>query len=100
MSARCVSWGQRYDHAEWVVGTVLDVAADPALQKRYDLATMTANVAQVFLDDDEWLSTLRAIHACLRKDGHLAFEARSSGAVDHLCARSNQRNSSEGSFRR
>ena len=64
------------DRVEWIVGTVLDVAQGPAHRNYYDLATMTANVAQVFLDDEEWLSTLRAIHACLRPGGHLAFETR------------------------
>ncbi len=64
------------DHAEWIVGTILDVTALPKWHGHFDLATMTANVAQVFLDDQEWLSTLRAIHACLRGGGHLAFETR------------------------
>ena len=37
---------------------------------------MTGNVAQVFLDDDEWVATLRSIHRALRRGGHLAFESR------------------------
>lgn len=41
-----------------------------------DLAVMTGNVAQVFLNDDDWLSTLRHLHAGLRPGGHLAFESR------------------------
>jgi len=41
-----------------------------------DLAIMTGNVAQVFLDDAAWAATLRAIHAALRPGGHLAFESR------------------------
>lgn len=41
-----------------------------------DLALMTGNVAQVFLEDMEWAATLRAIHAALRPGGHLAFESR------------------------
>ena len=41
-----------------------------------DLVLMTSNVAQVFLDDSVWLSTLDAIHAALRPGGHLAFESR------------------------
>ncbi|KGM08834.1 class I SAM-dependent methyltransferase [Cellulomonas bogoriensis] len=60
----------------WVWGTAPDVAADPGLRGRHDLATMTANVAQVFVDDDAWLATLRAIHTCLRPGGRLAFETR------------------------
>lgn len=64
------------DRVEWVVGTAPDVAADPARRHRYDLATMSANVAQVFLGDMEWLATLRAVRDCLRSGGHLAFETR------------------------
>lgn len=60
----------------WVVGTAPDVAADPAHRQRFDLATMTANVAQVFLGDADWAKTLRAIHTCLRPGGWLAFETR------------------------
>jgi len=41
-----------------------------------DLATMTGNVAQVFLDDDGWAATLRGIRGALRDGGHLVFETR------------------------
>lgn len=41
-----------------------------------DLATMTGNTAQVFLTDDEWLATLRGVHAALRPSGYLVFEVR------------------------
>jgi hypothetical protein len=41
-----------------------------------DVATMTANVAQVFLSDDEWSATLAAIHERLTVQGHLVFETR------------------------
>ncbi|QFG70397.1 class I SAM-dependent methyltransferase [Ornithinimicrobium pratense] len=41
-----------------------------------DLAVMTGNVAQVFLTDEEWLGTLRAIHDVLVPGGHLVFETR------------------------
>ena len=60
----------------WLVGTAPDAAADPANHQRFDLATMTANVAQVFLTDADWIRTLRAIHTCLRPGGLLAFETR------------------------
>jgi len=66
----------RAGQVDWVVGTVADVSADPDHREHYDLATMSANVAQVFLEDDEWLATLRAIRSCLRAGGHLAFETR------------------------
>lgn len=64
------------DRVEWVVGTADMLAVDPAYAARFDLATMTANVAQVFLTDADWLATLRAIRDCLRPGGHLAFETR------------------------
>ncbi|GAB3556632.1 class I SAM-dependent methyltransferase [Spelaeicoccus albus] len=64
------------DKVDWVVGIALDVAAVATYQGRFDLATMTANVAQVFLGDDEWHSNLKAIRSCLRPGGHLAFESR------------------------
>lgn len=66
----------RADRVEWVVGTMTEVVEDLRLRERYDLATMTANVAQVFLDDADWAATLRAIRACLRPGAHLAFETR------------------------
>ena len=37
---------------------------------------MTGNVAQVFVTDDEWMSTLRATFAALRPGGHVVFEVR------------------------
>ena len=60
----------------WMVGTAPDAAAEPANHQRFDLATMTANVAQVFLSDADWIRTLRSIHTCLRPGGRLAFETR------------------------
>jgi SAM-dependent methyltransferase len=55
----------------WVHG---DATSLPELQ--VDLATMTGNVAQVILTDEDWSATLRGIHAALRPGGHLAFEVR------------------------
>ena len=66
--ARAKPGGRR---VRWVHG---DVTSLPELQ--VDLATMTANVGQVFLTDEEWSATLRGIHAALRPAGHLAFEVR------------------------
>jgi SAM-dependent methyltransferase len=43
------------DRVRWLVG---DAVSLPPLQ--VDLVTMTGNVAQVFLGDEEWTSTLRA----------------------------------------
>jgi SAM-dependent methyltransferase len=56
---------------QWIVG---DAGAIPAMN--VDLATMTGNVAQVFLHDAQWKSTLRAIGGALRTGGVLAFEVR------------------------
>lgn len=41
-----------------------------------DLVTMTGNVAQVFVADDEWATVLGAAHAVIRPGGHLVFESR------------------------
>ena len=59
------------ERVRWLVG---DAERLPALQ--VDLLTMTANVAQVFITDDEWMSTLRATSAALRPGGYLVFEVR------------------------
>ncbi|MGW4460767.1 class I SAM-dependent methyltransferase [Micromonospora sp. NPDC004704] len=59
------------DRVRWVHGYATDL---PPLQ--VDLATMTANVAQVFLTDDDWGSTLLAAYAALRPGGRLVFETR------------------------
>ena len=55
----------------WIHG---DATAVPPLGA--DLAVMTGNVAQVFLTDEDWSRTLRAIGATLRPGGYLAFETR------------------------
>jgi SAM-dependent methyltransferase len=50
--------------------------ATSLLELQVDLATMTANVGQVFLTDEEWSATLCGIHGALRPGGHLVFEVR------------------------
>ncbi len=40
------------------------------------LATMTGNVAQVFVTDEEWAAALRAVRRALRPGGRLVFETR------------------------
>jgi SAM-dependent methyltransferase len=51
-----------------------DATGLPELQ--VDLATMTANVAHVFLTGEDWAATLSGVHAALRPGGHLVFEVR------------------------
>ncbi|GIG34966.1 class I SAM-dependent methyltransferase [Cellulomonas pakistanensis] len=41
-----------------------------------DLATMTGNVAQVFLGDADWSAALRGIRGALAPGGHLVLETR------------------------
>ena len=55
----------------WIEG---DARAVPPLQA--DMATMTGNVAQVFLTDGDWRSTLEAVRDRLRPGGRLVFETR------------------------
>ena len=40
-----------------------------------DLATMTGNVSNVFLTQQEWLATLGGVRAALRPGGYLVFES-------------------------
>ncbi|MEO3747260.1 class I SAM-dependent methyltransferase [Plantactinospora sp. B5E13] len=55
----------------WIHG---DATTLPALDA--DLATMTGNVAQVFLTDNDWTQALHGVHDALRPNGHLVFESR------------------------
>ncbi|HKE77294.1 MAG TPA: methyltransferase domain-containing protein [Acidimicrobiales bacterium] len=59
------------ERVRWLHGVAPDL---PPLQ--VDLATMTGNVAQVFLDDRDWADTLTAAHRSLRPGGWLVFESR------------------------
>jgi SAM-dependent methyltransferase len=59
------------DLVRWIQG---EAAALPPLQ--VDLATMTGNVAQVFLTDQEWASVLGCARSAVRPGGHLVFETR------------------------
>lgn len=59
------------DRVRWIHG---DATTLPPLQ--VDLATMTGNVAQVFLTDAAWSATLAGVRAALRPGGLLVFETR------------------------
>jgi SAM-dependent methyltransferase len=59
------------ERVRWVDGDASDL---PPLQ--VDLVTMTGNVAQVFVTDAAWTTTLRAARAALRPSGWLVFETR------------------------
>ncbi len=59
------------DQVSWIHGYAADL---PDLQ--VDLATMTANVAQAIVADEDWGSTLRAAFTRLRPGGRLIFETR------------------------
>ena len=63
------------DRVTWIHGTVSNL---PSLT--VDLATMTANVAQVFLTDEGWKETLLTVRAVLRPGGRLVFETRNPKA--------------------
>ncbi|SDG09367.1 Ubiquinone/menaquinone biosynthesis C-methylase UbiE [Blastococcus aurantiacus] len=59
------------ERVRWVHG---EASSLPPVQ--VDLVTMTANVAQVFLDDGAWAATLGATRAALRPGGRLVFGSR------------------------
>lgn len=59
------------EQVRWIAG---EAPALPSLQ--VDLVTMTGNVAQVFLTDEEWATTLQVARAALRPSGWLVFETR------------------------
>lgn len=59
------------ERVRWLVG---DATTLPAL--RADLVTMTGNVAQVFVDDQNWDETLRSVRSVLTPGGVFVFEVR------------------------
>ena len=62
------------DRVRWLHGGVTALSALPELEA--DLATMTGNVAQVFVTGQEWAATLAAVRQALRPGGRLVFESR------------------------
>ncbi|MDR5749997.1 MULTISPECIES: class I SAM-dependent methyltransferase [unclassified Caballeronia] len=64
------------DEVTWIEGDARALAfAGPM-----DLVLMTSHVAQVFLDDDVLLDTLRAARYALRNGGRIAFDSRDPAA--------------------
>lgn len=61
----------RADKLRWIEAAATDLP--PVC---VDLVTMTGNVAQVFLTDDEWIAALRTARDALVPGGHLVFETR------------------------
>lgn len=59
------------DRVRWLHA---DATAVPPLGA--DLVTMTANVAQVFVSDQEWATVLLAVREAMRPGGRLVFESR------------------------
>jgi len=59
------------DRVRWITGTAAQLQGLHA-----DLITMTGNVAQVFVTDEEWMDTLRACRDALSPSGRLIFEVR------------------------
>jgi ubiquinone/menaquinone biosynthesis C-methylase UbiE len=59
------------DRVTWQLGDATTLPSTIA-----DAVTMTGNVAQVFVRDEEWSAALGGILRVLRGDGHLVFETR------------------------
>lgn len=64
--------------AERVQWIQTEATAIPAMSA--DVATMTGNVAQVFLDDDEWSRVVSSARHALRRGGLFVFETREPSA--------------------
>lgn len=59
------------DRVRWHLGSA--TALPPA---QVDLVAMTGNVAQVFLEDRDWMAALAAVRDVLQPSGRLVFEVR------------------------
>jgi SAM-dependent methyltransferase len=59
------------DRVRWVLG---DATTVPPVT--VDLVTMTGNVAQVFVDDEQWAAALSAASRAVAPTGRLVFETR------------------------
>ncbi|MEI7057302.1 class I SAM-dependent methyltransferase [Nocardioides sp. CCNWLW239] len=61
------------DRVTWING---DATAVVGGASGADLVVMTGNVAQVFVEDEDWSDTLTAVHSALRPGGWFVFETR------------------------
>lgn len=59
------------DRVTWLQGTVRS-----ALSATFDVALMTSHVAQCFVTDNDWATTLVELRRALIKGGRLAFDTR------------------------
>ncbi|CAM5455508.1 methyltransferase type 11 [Streptomyces spiroverticillatus] len=60
----------------WLTGTLPEVLDDLLPHAPFDLALMTAHVAQFLLTDAEWAQTLALLHDVLTPGGRLIFDSR------------------------
>ncbi|SEJ38224.1 Methyltransferase domain-containing protein [Deinococcus reticulitermitis] len=60
---------------QWIHGT-----AEDAPSNAFDLALMTAHVAQIFVEDAAWTEALGHLHRALKPGGRLAFDSRDPAA--------------------
>ena len=61
---------------EWILGDLSGVTPT----EQFDLVVMTGHAFQVFIDDDELISSLAVIESILNRGGQFAFETRNPGA--------------------
>ncbi|WP_458107949.1 methyltransferase domain-containing protein [Arthrobacter sp. R3-55] len=66
----------RADEVTWIDGTSAQIPVAHA----FDVAIMTAHVAQAINDDDVWSRTLADVHRALVPGGSLAFDSRDPAA--------------------
>ncbi len=70
-SLDCARRKANAEKVQWILG---DATTLPNMS--VDIAIMTGNVAQVFLNDESWNQTLRGIRRALNRSGSLVFEVR------------------------
>ena len=59
------------ERVTWLEGTARSLPA-----AGFDVATMTAHVAQLFVADEDWRATLQGLGRCLVPGGRLTFDSR------------------------